>query len=494
MGAGMDIIERIDHWASLNPSRSAQVSPGRVLSYGELTRFSDILAGYLLDTLPADKSPVGIFGHKEPEMLVAFLGIIKSGHPYIPIDSSYPAQRVERILQTAHASLLMTPEKISKILMERSVDPVKPRIRKIDSDDPWYIIFTSGSTGDPKGVIISAGCLDSFLYWMLGEHPFKELGETFLNQAPFSFDLSVMDLYLSLVTGGTLFSITHEMIENPRLLYQALSGSGASVWVSTPSFAQMCLVEKTFSYEMLPDLKQFLFCGETLSNETAAGLLDRFPQAEVWNTYGPTEATVATTSICINQNILDRYSPLPVGYPKQDVKIILIDEDGKPVEKGERGEIVIAGPNVSSGYIGRADLTENSFFILDGLRAYHTGDWGRFKENILFFEGRKDNQIKLHGYRIELGDIENNLRALPDIRDAAVIPAMKDGMPDWLAAFIILKARTSGTEFELTRSLKRELAQKLPSYMIPRKFIYLMTFPITTNGKIDRRKLAERLA
>jgi D-alanine--poly(phosphoribitol) ligase subunit 1 len=256
----------------------------------------------------------------------------------------------------------------------------------------------------------------------------------------------------------------------------------------------MCLVEKTFSSEMLPNLRKFLFCGETLAHDTAAGLLNRFPHAEVWNTYGPTEGTVATSSICITQDILKRYSPLPVGYPKPATKILILAENGQPVEIGERGEIVIAGPNVSLGYIGRADLTANAFFEFEGMRAYHTGDWGRFKDGMLFFEGRIDSQIKLHGYRIELGDVENNLRALPNVRDAVVVPALKGGMPDWLAAFVVLKEPSKESNYEITRQLKRELGQKLPSYMVPRKFIFMETFPMTTNGKADRRKLAERLA
>jgi D-alanine--poly(phosphoribitol) ligase subunit 1 len=489
----MNIIQYIDHWASLAPSQPAQVSESRTLCYGELAHFSDILAAYLLEHIANDGLPVAVFGHKEPEMLVGFLGVIKSGHPYIPIDSAYPAQRVERIMQTAQASLLLTPEKISEILRNGAAAKINLAARKIEPTDPWYIIFTSGSTGDPKGVVITAGCLQTFLDWMLGEHSFKELGETFLNQAPFSFDLSVMDLYLSLVTGGTLFSITHEMIDNPRLLFQNLAVSNASVWVSTPSFAQMCLAEKTFTTGMLPNLGMFLFCGETLAPETASGLLDRFSQAEVWNTYGPTETTVATTSICINKHVLKQYSPLPVGYPMPSGKIVALAENGQPAPEGERGEIVIAGSNVSPGYIGRPDLTAHAFFEYEGLHAYRTGDWGRFRDGLLFFEGRMDSQIKLHGYRIELGDVENNLRSMPNVRDAVAIPALKAGVPDWLAAFVVLEEPLSVSEFEETRSLKQKLALKLPSYMIPRKFFFLDVFPMTTNGKADRRKLAEKL-
>jgi D-alanine--poly(phosphoribitol) ligase subunit 1 len=490
----MEIIERIDRWASKAPSHWAHVSGSQRMCYLELTRFSNILAGYLSKSLPDDKSPIVICGHKENEMLVGFLGSIKSGHPYVPVDSSYPLERIESIMKSSQARLMLSPKTISEVLRNKPNVEIEHKHRKIQPDDPWYIIFTSGSTGEPKGVVITAGCLESFLSWRLRENIFKELGETFLNQAPFSFDLSVMDLYLSLSTGGTLFSITQEMVKNPKLLYQSLAVSGASIWVSTPSFAQMCLVEKTFNGSMLPNLRLFLFCGETLAPETASGLLDRFPLAEVWNTYGPTEATVATTSIRIDRDILTRFSPLPVGYPKPGSDIVVLKENEQPAQEEERGEIVIAGSHVSPGYIGRPDLNERVFFDYKGQHAYHTGDLGRFMDGLLFFDGRVDSQIKLHGYRIELGDVENNLRAIPDIRDAVVIPAIKDGKPDWLAAFVILEQPSSLSDFELTRILKRDLGQKVPPYMVPRKFYFLESFPLTINGKSDRRKLAERLA
>jgi D-alanine--poly(phosphoribitol) ligase subunit 1 len=245
---------------------------------------------------------------------------------------------------------------------------------------------------------------------------------------------------------------------------------------------------------MLPDLQKFLFCGETLSPEVAAGLLKRFPRAEVWNTYGPTETTVATTSVRVDRQVLDDYSPLPVGYPKPDSPIYILGPDGSRSGEGERGEIVISGPNVSPGYINRPELTRRAFFEMDGQPAYHTGDLGHFDNRLLFFDGRMDNQVKLHGYRIEIGDIEANLRMCDNIQDAVILPAVKNGVPDFLAAFVILKQRPDGnTDYEITRQLKRELGQRLPAYMVPRRFYFLPEFPMTPNGKADRRKLAERM-
>ncbi len=486
-----DLLARIDHWARVAPDRIAHSSANRTLTYAELIARSDALAASLVETLPRDHAPVAVIGHKEPEMLVALLGAVKAGHPYIPIDVSIPVQRIERILATSGARITLTPARVAELIASRT--NVSVPLCPIGWTDPYYIIFTSGSTGEPKGVVITLEALTSFVEWMLHEQPLAELGKTFLNQAPFSFDLSVMDLYLSLATGGTLYSITAEQIANPKQLYQALAASNVTTWVSTPSFAQMCLVEKTFNAKMLPRVRRFMFCGETLAPEVAAQLLDRFPDARVWNTYGPTEATCCTTSLNVDRAVLAKFSPLPVGYPKPDTRIMILDEAGQEAAPGERGEIVIAGPNVSTGYLGRPDLNARAFFDCGGLRAYRTGDLGHYEEGMLFFEGRIDSQIKLHGYRIELGDVESNIRTLPGIRDAAVVVVLKQGQPDSLAGFVILSEPQDLSNFQLTRDLRTQLAERLPVYMIPRKFYALDRFPMTSNGKADRRKLAEML-
>jgi D-alanine--poly(phosphoribitol) ligase subunit 1 len=484
----LDLVAQIDRWGRECPERIAHRSGERTLTYGELLAQSDSLAAWLAAEFGENRAPIAVRGHKEPEMLVAFVGAVKSGRPYVPIDIAIPEQRAQRIVQTAGAALVLTPERVAEIAPEQRNAPTFTA----RGDDPFYILFTSGSTGEPKGVIITHANLSAFVQWMRGEQRFGE-GETFLNQAPFSFDLSVMDLYLSLVTGSTLFSITKDEIANLKLLYAALARSGVTTWVSTPSFAQMCLIERTFAEAMIPSLQRFLFCGETLAPETASQLLDRFPRAGVWNTYGPTEATVATTSVRVDRALIEKWSPLPVGYEMPGTRVCILDENRQPVPAGERGEIVIAGPNVSPGYLGREDLTSRAFYDTAGTRAYRTGDWGRERDGLIFFEGRMDSQVKVNGYRIELGDLEANLRALPEIADAVVLPVEKAGRTESLAAFVVLAGKRSGSDFEVSAHLKTRLAQRLPAYMLPRKFHFLDAFPMTANGKADRRALAERL-
>ncbi len=486
----MHLLDRIDHWGRVAPDRPAHVSGDRVLTYGELLARSDAFATWILDEFGDDRAPIAVSGHKEPEMLIAFLAAVKCGRPYVPIDQSIPAHRVERIVQTARAAVVLTPSRIADESREHR--DVKPR--RVEGDEPFYILFTSGSTGEPKGVIITLANLDAFVAWMLAEQAFTPLAETFLNQAPFSFDLSVMDLYCSLVTGGTLFSITKDDVGNLKNLYLALARSGVTSWVSTPSFAQMCLIEKSFAQAMLPALRRFLFCGETLAPETASQLIERFPDAEIWNTYGPTEATVATTSIRVDRDVLARHSPLPVGREMPGTRVFIRNvETNVRVPEGGRGEIIIAGPNVSPGYLGREDLTSKAFQDLEGTRAYRTGDWGREREGLIFFEGRMDGQVKVNGYRIELGDLEANLRALPEVADAVVLPVTKGDRVDSLAAFIVPAVARTGSDFEFSSLLKIGLGARVPAYMIPRKFKFLDAFPMTANGKADRRKLAELL-
>ena len=488
-GSEMNLVERIDHWGRVSPDATAHIGDERTLTYGELCRRSDALAAHLAERFGDDRAPIAVLGHREPEMPIAFLGAVKSGRPYMPIDTAFPQQRIGKILAISRAALVLTPEKTAQF----SASAVRAPGNCVQQDDPFYILFTSGSTGEPKGVVITLGCVEYFINWVLAEQKFIEQNEMFLNQPPFSFDVSVMGLYCGLVTGGTVFSISRDLVANPKMLYRALANSDVTTWVSTPSFAQMCLVEDKFGEAMLPRVRRFLFCGETLAPQIASRLLERFPRAQVWNTYGPTETTVATTSVRIDHAILEKYSPLPIGRPMPGSEVFVVDEKGEALPANKRGEIIIAGPNVSPGYLGRPDLTANAFFQHRGQRAYRTGDWGRFRDNLLFFEGRIDEQIKLYGYRIELGDVEANLRALAPVRDAVVIPVVKDGATQSLAAFVVLNARGKASHFELANTLRKQLGERLPAYMLPRKFVFLDAFPMTANGKADRARLAESL-
>ena len=505
----MNILKKIQEYACRRPEQIAIRCGDSALTYGELWNYSDGLAAWFLQTQGDDRSPVAVYGHKDPWMLVCFLACVKAGRGYCPIDRSVPQARVEMILRAVPSGVVLTTETMTadagakqvlvseelKALAEKE-HPEVPETAWVSGKDTWYIIFTSGSTGTPKGVQISADCLNHYLDWSvgLGSAAEEKDGQVFLNQAPFSFDLSVMDLYTSLASGGTLYCLEKTVQADYRLLMQSLGASNANVWVSTPSFAEVCLSEKSFSEELLPKLQVFLFCGETLGNRTVQKLQERFPKAAVVNTYGPTESTVAVTDVQVTPQMARETEPLPVGRAKPGTRIEIRDEAGTVLPDGEKGEIIILGDTVSTGYYRQEELTKKAFFEqtegADVIRGYHTGDKGYLEDGMLFYCGRIDLQIKLHGYRIELEDIENNIRRIPGIEHAVVLPNLRDDKVKSLTAYVVERELPKAEREEMAR-LKQELLQFVPDYMVPKKFVFLEQMPMTNNGKADRKKLAE---
>lgn len=501
----MNIIERIKYFAEVRPLALAMISDEEEISYQELDSASDRLATYLDSVCGEDFSPIPVYGHKSVYMLICMLACVKSGRAYCPIDISTPDSRTQVILNELEAPVVLATE-VLQYESDRVInkEEIKAHIKEQQNEcvpDNWvkgeqvfYIIFTSGSTGKPKGVQITADCLNHYLDWSvdLGNAEEEKTGKVFLNQAPFSFDLSVMDIYTCLACGGTLWSLSKGVQSDYKLLMQSLHSSNASIWVSTPSFAEICLTDKQFNEQLMPCLAVFLFCGETLTNDTADKLNQRFPQAVIVNTYGPTESTVAVTSVEIGREWIELSNPLPLGKSKAGTRIEIRNENNQTVVEGEKGEIVILGNTVSTGYYKSPELTQKSFFteehIGEQVRGYRTGDQGYIKNNLLYYCGRIDLQVKLHGYRMEMEDIENNLMKLNHIDRAVVLPNMKDGKAKSLSAYVIYKGKLED-QFEVTLELKKQLKEFLPDYMIPKKFIFLEEFPVNNNGKIDRKLL-----
>ncbi|MCB6607649.1 D-alanine--poly(phosphoribitol) ligase subunit DltA [[Clostridium] symbiosum] len=508
----MTILEKISENASNYPERIAyhkeNILGGGIrsnrITWKELDLYSDKLAAYL-DRILETRTPLIVYGHKDPYMLVCFLACVKSGRAYCPVDISVPLNRVEAIIKEVQPELILATEELSleyeNILSYHSIistieneENSIGKEKQVSAEDTFYIIFTSGSTGTPKGVQITRDCLDQFIKWAVTLGHGLQEGEhyTFLNQAPFSFDLSVMDLYLSLYTGGTLWALEKSVQNDMKQMLDSLKDSHADVWVSTPSFADVCLSDKKFSREILPNLKLFLFCGETLTNRTVERLKDEFPDADIVNTYGPTESTVAVTQVLVTPELCETQNPLPVGKEKEGTWIFIMDQQGNILLEGEKGEIVIVGNSVSIGYWKRPDLTEKVFGNreIEGkdYRLYHTGDKGYKKDGQLFYCGRIDLQIKLHGYRIEIEDIESNIMKLSGVEKAALLPVYKDGQVRSLTAFVVAKDKIEDS-FSAAQKLRIELKSYIPDYMIPKKIVFLEKLPMTNNGKVDRKAL-----
>ncbi len=511
------LFERIV--AAADPTRVAVASPEGALSYAQLLARAERLAARLANR----RSPVLVYGHKQPAMVVAFLAALCRGRAYVPVDVSCPPARLARMLEAAapEDAILAGPAP-DEIVAELRAHPIEvqtvdalatdlapdgestvptPESSVVDPENPAYIMFTSGTTGAPKGVPVPYRALAHFTGWLLAAHNFARAAETFLNQAPFSFDLSVMDLYGALLTGGTLFCVSRDEIANPRALFHRLDHAPITTWVSTPSFARLCLVEPRFGEATLPWLRRFLFCGETLAPSLARELIARFPRAEVWNTYGPTETTVCVTAVRITAERAASDEPLPVGWPAPGVAVWVAEpgDPTRPLPRGERGEIVIAGPQVALGYLqgtaesGRSSSATAFLTLADGRPAYRTGDLGRLDpaEGLLYWDGRLDRQVKLHGHRLELEEVEACLRRIPGVADAIVAVVDRLGVPDHLVAELIAD-EASGVSlptdsFDLTQLARSALAEHLPAYALPRRVSLRSSLSLTINGKLDRR-------
>ena len=503
----MTILEKIKHNAQNNgdkPVYSAENGGGgQSITWQELDDLSGRLAASLHKNLKS-KKPIIVYGHKDPYMLVCFLACVKAGRAYCPIDISVPLSRVEMIVEEVEPEIVLSTELLSiafeKILSKEEIMSLIENQKEVidtsnyvSSNEVFYIIFTSGSTGKPKGVQITRECLDHFIQWGISLGGLVEGNDyVFLNQAPFSFDLSVMDLYLCLYLGGTLWALTKKVQQDMRLLFSCLERSSVNVWVSTPSFADVCLSDRKFSEKLLPNLAIFLFCGETLTNKTVGRLFTAFPKANIVNLYGPTESTVAVTDIMITPEMNCQISPLPVGKEKPGTWIQIVDEEGNVLPEGEKGEIIIIGNTVSVVYWNNEALNQQVFgkCEIDGeiYRFYRTGDKGYKKNGLLFYCGRIDLQIKLHGYRIEVEDIENNMMKLPDIKKVVVIPQYRGDKVSSLVAFLVFSTKIED-EFLTVQRIKEQLKEYLPDYMIPKKMKFLEQLPVTNNGKVDRKIL-----
>lgn len=502
------ILDKVKSNALKYPERIAivesKIDSEIKLTWHEVDVFSDKLAAYL-DKVLVTKTPLIVYGHKNPYMLVCFLACVKTGRAYCPIDVSVPLARVSSIINEVNPELILCTEeleidnkniKTTKEIQE-IIETTKETIssdKYIEKDDVFYIIFTSGSTGTPKGVQITRDCVDNFVNWISNVSDCNSEDDyyVFMNQAPFSFDLSVMDLFLCLHTGGTLWCLSKEIQLNSKKMYESLEKSNANVWVSTPSFADVCLTDPLFSEKLMPKLRAFLFCGEVLTNKTVERLQSRFSNSKVINTYGPTESTCAVTSICITPEINKAISPLPVGNVKPGTWLKIVNEEGEEVPNGDYGEIVIIGDSVSVGYWNNREKNKQCFGVttINGkeYRYYKTGDEGYLDNDLLYYRGRIDLQVKLHGYRIELEDIENNLLKISEIDQAVVVPKYRNGKVSSLVAVIVFNSKFAN-ETVGEKQIKEKLREDLPDYMIPKKIKIIKELPRTNNGKIDRKAI-----
>ncbi len=422
-----------------------------------------------------------ISGHKESAFVVAMLGCLQMGVTYVPVDTINPAARLQRITQLTHAGAVY----------DAATDTFGPGAdapRALSVPDLAYIMFTSGSTGDPKGVQIGRDSVALFTGWIrdclqLGEAP------AFLNQMLFSFDFSLFDLCGALGAGGSCVLCPREVIADSERFVEHLRHSAVAVWASTPSFVRQQMLNPRFNAEHLPSLRVFVFGAESLTPRVAEELWARFPQARIINSYGPTEATCSTTWVEIDPALRAAApNPFPIGVAKPYAEVFIDD-----------GEICMAGDHVMRGYLDRPDLDHGVLFDHHGKRAYRSGDLGDLDaEGRVYFRGRKDDQIKLNGYRIELAEVDASLSTLDGVvAGAAVVLRRPDGSLVRMIGFVELSQPGEGAVQPLPASLqdwKAQLGRRVPPYMIPSELIAVDALPTGNSNKVDRRQLEQRYA
>ncbi|WP_445304857.1 amino acid adenylation domain-containing protein [Microcoleus sp. Pol17C2] len=477
------------------PDAIAVVFEDQKLTYRELNERANQLAHYLQHLGVKPEVLVGICVERSLEMAIGILGILKAGGAYVPLDPAYPRDRLAFTLEDAQISVLLTQQKLLKILPECSAKVIgldrwqeeENFSEKSGSDFKFnqqnpsklaYVIYTSGSTGRPKGVAIEHRSAVAFLHWAKEVFSPEELGGVLLSTS-ICFDLSVFELFAPLSWGGTAI-----LAENALHLPTLKTGEKVTLINTVPSACAELL-----RINGIPEtVRTVNLAGEPLPNTLAQRLYQLPHIQKVFNLYGPSEDTTYSTFALIEKGA-ERMPP--IGSPIANTQIYLLDRTLNPVPLGVPGELHIGGAGLARGYLNRPELTAqkfipNPFSNSPDARLYKTGDLARYlPDGNIEYLGRIDSQVKIRGYRIELGEIEQTLRQHSAVRDAVAI-AREDGSGNKrLVAYVVLNQ----DKLPSISNLRGYLQEKLPEYMVPAAFVMLESLPLTPNGKIDRKAL-----
>lgn len=498
----------LDRTAATCPEKTALLSNGRSLTYQDLVQDANRVAHAIQKQGIKTGDVVGVVLDRSPELLIALLAILKAGAAYVPIDPTYPQDRIAFMLTDSSAGLLITSQKyagrlahqakellIEPILSGPANESVKAPDVVVTGNDLAYVLYTSGSTGRPKGVLIEHRNLVNLLYSMIAM-PGITADDVLLGVTTVSFDIAGLELYLPLLVGATLVLADAETAKDGRALLQMLQkpvqirptdvNRSISIMQATPVTWKMMLAA---GWETRIPIK-ILCCGEPMSNDLAQKLIARCDM--LFNMYGPTETTIYSTG----KQILASDEIITIGRPIQNTQVYILDEQLRLVPEGIIGELYIAGDGVARGYLNRTELTQEKFvpnpFDKSGKSTmYRTGDLGKFMANgEIYCLGRVDQQIKIRGYRIEPGEIEQALMRLSDSKEVLVM-AREDRPGDQRLVAYLVTDRSMATEAFMKQVpvWRSKLQEALPDYMVPADFIHMPAFPVTPNGKIDRKSL-----
>lgn len=488
------VLDLFEEQVLKNQEKEALKDDYKSYSYSELNKSSNQIAEYLIATYgEQDKSPIGVLLNRSANMVAVLLGILKSGRSYIPLDPTFPKERLCYIVDNSKSKLLISEkeyelegvEDVVKVSLENilaGIDEFKGNLSTtISPKDTAYIIYTSGSTGDPKGVEIRHQSLLNFLC-SIQKKPGVSSNDIFFSVTTYSFDISILEFFAPLISGATLYIASHNVLSDSSLIIEKLEKTQATIIQATPSFYQMLF---NADWDGSKGLK-VLCGGDLLSEALAEKLLKNC--LEVWNMYGPTETTIWSSL----KKIEHPKDAANIGKPINNTLFYILDSFLSPKPIGTAGAIYIAGDGLAKGYYKNESLT-NDKFIKNPFDAtsllYETGDVGKWNDKgEIEFLGRNDNQVKIRGYRIELGDIESQLNQIEGINDSVVIAKKGDQQDAFLVAYILKSKKAIDIE-KIIAALKINL----PHYMIPNAIIPLEEFPLTLNQKVDRKSLLQRV-
>ena len=486
------------------PGKVAVVCEGRRYTYSELNQRADQLAQHLRSLGVGPEVLVGLYLERSLEMVVGLMGVLKAGGAYLPLDPSYPADRLVFMLDDARPRVVLTQRRFADALpphaaavvcldapiAQTAVTPTDSRngrdgqgevLGKPSPDSLAYVLYTSGSTGRPKGVQIPQRAVVNLLTSMRRE-PGLVPEDTFLAVTTLSFDIAALELFLPLTTGACVVIATHEVAADGRRLARLLEESSATVMQATPATWRMLLGA---GWGGNPKLK-VLCGGEALPRDLAERLLPLC--AELWNLYGPTETTIWSAAWRVSPG-----QPILLGRPIANTQFYVLDRLHRPVPVGVPGELFIGGEGSARGYLDQPELTAERFIANlfrpdSSARLYRTGDCVRYRtDGCLEYLGRLDHQVKVRGHRIELGEVEVVLGQHPQVRERVVVARRDSSGENRLVAYVVPRDSLAPTHGQLRDYLK----PKLPAYMIPSALVVLDALPLTANGKLDQRALPE---
>ncbi|XWX22898.1 amino acid adenylation domain-containing protein [Melittangium boletus] len=490
----------IERQVERTPGAMAVEFEGERLTYAELNTRANQLAHHLKRLGVGRGQRVGLCLERSVEMVVGLVGVLKAGAAYVPMDPGYPSERLAYMVGDARVPVLLTQQRCLSLLpaheartvvldsgwAEVAREPEHNPASEVGGADLAYVIYTSGSTGKPKGAMNTHEAIRNRLLWMQAEYGLSG-ADRVLQKTPFSFDVSVWEFFWPLMMGAGLVVARPEGHRDARYLAELIDASGVSTLHFVPSMLQVFLDEPKGTG--LASLRQVFCSGEALPKALRDRFLERYPGKALHNLYGPTEAAVDVSYWDCRQE--SGYEGVPIGKPVANTQLYVLDKHLRPVPVGVAGELFIGGVQLARGYLERPELTAERFIPdphspVPGARLYRTGDLTRrLPDGNIDYLGRIDHQVKIRGLRIELGEVEATLASHPAVRETVVVAQKQGSGSTQLVGYYVVKSGAQVSDAEL----RAYLGSRLPDYMVPPHLVVMDAFPLSPNGKVERKLL-----